>query len=126
KDDIRELGVPLETIDDPNAPANNQLQRYRIPQAAYELPADIHFTPHEIALLELASRVWRAGSLSDHSRRALLKLRSLGEVESDSLIGLAPRLNTRHRAFDPIDEAIGKQLIIEFSYLKPGDDAARR
>ena len=40
KDDIRELGVPLETIEDPADVGNNQALRYRIPRGAYELPAD--------------------------------------------------------------------------------------
>ena len=82
KEDIRELGVPLETIDSPSDPGNNQLKRYRIPRGRYELPEDITFTPEESTLLTLAARVWREGSLSAESRRALIKL---SDASSDSL-----------------------------------------
>ena len=47
KDDIRELGVPLETVEAPGDPGNNQNLRYRIPRGAYELPLDVSFTPEE-------------------------------------------------------------------------------
>nr|WP_243683175.1 hypothetical protein [Clavibacter michiganensis] len=64
KDDIRDLGVPLETVEAPGQEGNNQLLRYRIPRGAYELPADLSFTPEETTLLNLAAMVWREGSLS--------------------------------------------------------------
>jgi proteasome accessory factor B len=76
KDDIRELGVPLETIESPGQSGNNQNLRYRIPRGDYELPADISFSPEETTLLNLAAMVWREGSISGESRRAILKLRS--------------------------------------------------
>ena len=50
KDDIRELGVPLETIDSPGQAGNNQNLRYRIPRGAYELPADIAVSSGENAI----------------------------------------------------------------------------
>ena len=34
KDDIRDLGVPLETLDSPGDAGNNQTLRYRIPKGA--------------------------------------------------------------------------------------------
>src|SRR5699024_2872344 len=126
KDGIRSLGVPLETVDDPSSPDNNQLQRYRIPQTAYELPADVQLTAAEITLLELASRVWRSGSLSDDSRRALLKLRSLGDTDLDALVGLAPRVTTRHRAFGPLNDALTQRVFVEFDYVRPTSRHARR
>jgi len=125
KDDIRELGVPLETIDAPGDPGNNQTLRYRIPRAGYELPADIAFSPSETALLNLAAMAWREGSLSRESRRALLKLRSIGVETSDPLLGYAPRIRTRDAAFGPLSDALSKGVIASFSYLKPGDPAAR-
>ena len=125
KDDIRELGVPLETIDAPGDPGNNQTLRYRIPRAGYELPSDISFSPSETALLNLAAMAWREGSLSRESRRALLKLRSIGAETSDPLLGYAPRIRTRDAAFGPLTDALSKGVIVSFPYLKPGDPAAR-
>jgi len=126
KDDIRELGVPLETIDDPTAAGNNQALRYRIPRGAYELPEDISFSSEETALLTLAAMVWREGSLSHESRRALLKLRSLGGAASVPELEYAPRLRSRDAAFEPLRTALDRGVVVRFDYLKPGDEAARR
>lgn len=125
KDDIRDLGVPLETLDSPGDAGNNQTLRYRIPRGAYELPQDISFSSDETTLLNLAAMVWREGSLSGESRRALLKLRSLGVVPDEPIIGYAPRLRLRDAAFEPLSSALEKHLIVRFAYLKPGEDAAR-
>nr|WP_218870407.1 WYL domain-containing protein [Herbiconiux flava] len=125
KDDIRELGVPLEAIDTPGEPGNNQSLRYRIPRTAYELPADISFSDAETTLLNLAAMAWREGSLSRESRRALLKLRSIGVETSDPVLGYAPRIRTRDAAFDPLNDALSRGVGASFAYLKPGDAAAR-
>lgn len=125
KDDIRDLGVPLETIEAPGEAGNNQLLRYRIPRGAYELPADLTFDPDEIALLNLAAMVWREGSISGESRRALLKLRSLGVVADEPLVGYAPRVRLRDPAFEPLSAALDRGLVVRFAYLKPGEESAR-
>ena len=125
KDDIRELGVPLETVDSPGDAGNNQTLRYRIPRGAYELPQDISFSSDETTLLNLAAMVWREGSLSGESRRALLKLRSLGVTADEPVLGYAPRVRLRDAAFEPLSSALERHLIVRFPYLKPGQDAAR-
>ncbi|MEO6117303.1 MAG: WYL domain-containing protein [Pseudolysinimonas sp.] len=124
KDDIRDLGVPLETIDSPGDAGNNQTLRYRIPRGAYELPADISFSADETTLLNLAAMVWREGSLSGESRRALLKLRSLGVAADEPMLGYAPRVRLRDAAFEPLSAALEKHLIVRFLYLKPGENQA--
>jgi len=125
KDDIRDLGVPLETIDSPGDVGNNQTLRYRIPRGAYELPADIRFSSDETTLLNLAAMVWREGSLSGESRRALLKLRSLGVAADEPTLGYALCVRLRDAAFEPLSSALEKHLIVRFPYLKPGEDHAR-
>lgn len=125
KDDIRELGVPLETIEQPGEPGNNQNLRYRIPRGAYELPSDVRFSPEETTLLNLAAMVWREGSLSGESRRALVKLRGLGVTTAEPVLGYAPRLRARDAAFEPLADALGRRVRVKFSYLKPGDDEPR-
>ena len=47
KDDIRELGIPLETVESPDRPGNNQSLRYRIPKGQYDLPDEMRFSPDE-------------------------------------------------------------------------------
>ena len=126
KDDIRELGVPLETVDDPAAAGNNQLLRYRIPRGSYELPLDISFSPEETALLTLAAMVWREGTLSGESRRALLKLRSLGGTATVPELEYAPRIRSRDAAFEPLRTALDRGVVVRFDYLKPGEASPRR
>lgn len=125
KDDIRELGVPLETVQSPGDPGNNQNLRYRIPRGAYELPTDIAFSAEETTLLNLAAMVWREGSLSAESRRALHKLRSLGVTADEPVLGYAPRVRVRDVAFDALNAALGRGAYVRFAYLKPGEEQAR-
>ena len=73
----------------------------------------------------VTATVWREGSLSGESRRALLKLRSLGVTADEPLLGYAPRIRLRDAAFDPLDAAIRKAVRVRFSYLKPGEDSPR-
>ncbi|MDI2098194.1 helix-turn-helix transcriptional regulator [Ruicaihuangia caeni] len=124
KDDIRELGVPLETLEPPGEPGNNQNTRYRIPRVGYELPHDIAFTPEESALLKLAAMVWRDGAASAEARRAMLKLSGLGVDTAELALQYAPRLRVRDAAFEPLRSAIEKRRVVRFGYLKPGEDAA--
>jgi proteasome accessory factor B len=125
KDDIRDLGVPLETIESPGQAGNNQVLRYRIPRGAYELPADISFSAEETALLGMAAMVWREGSLSAESRRAVLKLRGLGLVAEQPVIDYAPRVRVRDASFEPLRAALEKNAVVRFAYLKPGEAEAR-
>lgn len=125
KDDIRELGIPLETVESPDRPGDNQALRYRIPKGQYDLPDEVRFTPDELALLGLAAEVWREASLSADSQRALTKLRSLGIEPREPVIGYAPRLRVRDAAFEPLRQALDRRQTVRFSYFKPGEAAPR-
>lgn len=125
KDDIRDLGVPLETIESAGQSGNNQTLRYRIPRGDYELPSDITFSAAETTLLNLAALVWREGSLSAESRRAVMKLRGLGLVSEDPVLGYAPRVRVRDAAFEPLRVALERNAVVRFAYLKPGEAEAR-
>lgn len=118
KDDLRELGVPLEIIEDPTG--DNHGLRYRIAKDDYELPAGITFSSDELTLLSLAARVWKEGSLSADSRRAITKLRSLGAEPDEPLIGYAPQLRVRDAAFEPLQRAMDRHQVVTFDYLNPG------
>ena len=133
KDDVRELGIPLETIETPGAAGNNQTLRYRIPKGEYDLPDDVRFTPDESALLSLAAMAWREGALSADSRRGLLKVRSAGSEDDDSdgagTLGVAtyaPRLRARDVAFEPLRAALDRAAAVRFDYITPGEHEARR
>jgi proteasome accessory factor B len=125
KDDIRELGIPLETVESPDRPGDNQALRYRIPKGQYDLPDEVRFTPDELALLGLAAEVWREASLSADSQRALTKLRSFGVEPHEPVIGYAPRLRVRDASFEPLRQALDRRQTVRFRYFKPGEGAPR-
>src|SRR5712691_3138114 len=74
KDELRELGIPLETG---VSSAGEDEAGYRIPRQAYELP-EIRLESDEAAVLGLAARVWRQAELAGAAAGALLKLRAAG------------------------------------------------
>ncbi|WP_241977805.1 helix-turn-helix transcriptional regulator [Cryobacterium cheniae] len=126
KDDIRELGIPLEVVEQQGEPGSNHHLRYRIPKGLYELPADVTFTPDELMLLKLAATVWREGSLSAESQRAMTKLHALGIDSSDPVLGYSPSLRVREASFEPLSKAMDRGQVVAFLYLKPGEAAAHR
>lgn len=126
KDELRTLGVPIETIGDPADPNDLREARYRIPQAEYDLPSDIAFSPAELAVLRLAGSVWSAESVSGDAQSGVRKIRALGIDGDEPIIGFAPRITARDAAFAPLQDAIERSRVVVFDYLKPGEDAARR
>ncbi|WP_417562928.1 helix-turn-helix transcriptional regulator [Microbacterium sp.] len=125
KESLRGLGVPIETIGDRLDPDDLREARYRIPTAEYALPADISFTPAEVAVLTLAGGVWSQGSLSADARSGLRKIRALGITVDEPIIGYSPRISLREASFAPLQRAIEQGRVVAFPYLKPGEDAAR-
>ncbi|HAS31436.1 MAG TPA: WYL domain-containing protein, partial [Microbacterium sp.] len=68
KENLRALGVPIETIGDWADPDDLREARYRVPAAEYTLPDDLEFSPAELALLTLAGSVWSESSMSVEAR----------------------------------------------------------
>jgi proteasome accessory factor B len=130
KEDLRELGVPLETglnhpfDDDPG---------YRIRQQAYELP-ELRLEADEAAVLGLAARVWQRAELAGAAAGALLKLRAAGidtasldgMDEHPSAQGIEPRLGTPEPAFGPLWEAVRDRRPVTFSYRGAGRSEPQR
>lgn len=125
KEALRGLGVPIETIGDWADPDDLREARYRVPSAEYELPEDIDFTPAELALLNLAGGVWSESSMSDDARSGLRKIRALGDLVDEPIIGFSPRLSVHEPAFLPLQQAIEQSRVVTFPYLKPGESAPR-
>lgn len=126
KQTLRGLSIQIETIGDYADPDDLREARYRIPTAEYELPADIDFTPAELALLNLASGVWSESSMSADARSGLRKIRAIGIDVDAPIIGYSPRINLREPSFGPLQRAIEQGRVVGFTYVKPGDGAARR
>nr|WP_244954173.1 WYL domain-containing protein [Spelaeicoccus albus] len=127
KDELRELGIPVvtgtnETLFDDDTTTTG----YKIDREAYQLPV-LDFTAAEATVLGIASRTWQQASLAGPAARALTKLRAVGvEPDSESLIGVEPRVRTVEPAFAPLYRAVGHRRSVTFSYRKPGGDTAER
>jgi proteasome accessory factor B len=123
KDELRELGIPLET--GTNAPGDEE-SGYRISRQAYELP-DIRLEPDEVAVLGLAARVWRQAELAGAAEGALLKLRAAGiDAEDLTQPGIEPRLQTGEAAFGPLWEAVRDRRPVSFGYRAAGRSASQQ
>lgn len=123
KTQLRELGIPVETIDSPEESGNNQLTRYRITKSRLQMPDSIRFTEDELALLRGAALAWRDGSLTDESRRSIMKLSALGAGFDAQHIGIAPQLGIVEPSAPALRAAITAQKPVRFAYQLPTNDA---
>ncbi|GAB2838484.1 WYL domain-containing protein [Actinocorallia aurea] len=121
KDELRELGIPLEL----GADEGDEIG-YRIPPHAYELP-DIHLTPDEVAVLGLAARVWQQTSMAEAASGALFKLRAAG-IDADPAGSpvLESRLAADDPAFPALYEAVRDGRPVAFDYVKMGRSEPQR
>jgi proteasome accessory factor B len=81
KNELRDLGIPLETG---RVSSFDPAEGYRINRDAYALP-DIELTPDEAAAVAVATRLWESPELVTATQGALLKLRAAGvDVDPDA------------------------------------------
>lgn len=123
KDQLRELGIPVETIDSPLESGNNRLTRYRISKELLEMPADVRFTARELAVLRLAALAWSEGSLTAEARRSAMKIESLGAGLDVRHLGIAPRLGLSEPAAPALRQAIEEGRVVRFDYRLPSREA---
>lgn len=119
KEQLRSLGIHIETLDSPLEPGNNQLTRYRVAKERLQFPSDLRFSERELMLLRLAALAWSEGSLSAEARRALMKLESLGAGLDVQYLGIAPKLGSAEPAAAPLQTAIDSGSIVRFAYTNP-------
>ncbi|MDY6998190.1 MAG: YafY family protein [Actinomycetota bacterium] len=74
KNELRDLGIPLETG---RASTTDPTEGYRINRDAYALPA-VDLTPDEAAAVAVATQLWESPELITATQGALLKLRAAG------------------------------------------------
>ncbi len=124
KDDLRELGIPIEIgylqkgfEDEPG---------YRIRRDQVALP-DIRLEPDEAAVVGLAARLWEHASLAEATSSAVLKLRAGGvPVDAKALTVVQPHLGSHDAAFDPLWNAVLSRTAVSFDYRAPGRRRRRR
>ena len=123
KDELRELGIPLETG---VSATPDEEPGYRIQRQAYGLP-EIRLEPDEAAVLGLAARAWRRAELAGAAAGALLKLRAAGiDAEETTQPGIEPRLQTGEAAIGPLWEAVRDRRPVSFSHRAAGRSSSQQ
>lgn len=117
KDELRELGIPLET--GTNSAAHDDEPGYRIARRDYELP-EIHLEPDEAAALGLAARLWQSAPLAGATGSALLKLRAAGVEAPTTPAALEPRVGASEPSFEGCLSAVRDGRAVEFTYRTSG------
>lgn len=113
--------IPAEAMDD------NQEYRYLIANEDFVWPKGVNLSSKQVALLNLASKVWAKASLSQDASRALVRIRAMGEsAQGNDLIGIAPRIRTHENAFLPLSSAIQSHSRVAFDYQKPQSTETER
>src|SRR5579875_1444808 len=86
KNELRDLGIPLETG---KVSAFDPVEGYRINRDAYALPP-VELTPEEAAAVAVATQLWESPELVTATQGALLKLRAAGvDVDPDAPVTIA-------------------------------------
>jgi proteasome accessory factor B len=117
KQDLRDLGIPLETGSD--SPFDDE-PGYRIRRDDYSLP-EIVFEPAELAVLGVAARTWQHASLSGQAFEAVVKLRAAGVDIDDAVpVAIETRVTTSEPAFEPLRQATSDRRPVRFDYRTPG------
>ncbi|GAA2394191.1 WYL domain-containing protein [Streptomyces glaucosporus] len=126
KDDLRELGMVIETVENLDGEIAYQARR-----DSNRLPP-ITLDAEEAAALTLAAKVWQQARLAGAASGALQKLRAAGMPLADTEGGgdpygghsaLEPRIPAREPAFEPLMLACRDRRPVTFAYRK--SNAAR-
>ncbi len=86
KNELRDLGIPLETG---KASSFEPVEGYRINRDAYALPR-VDLTSEEAAAVAVATQLWESPELITATQGALLKLRAAGvDLDPDASVSIA-------------------------------------
>ncbi|MER6105897.1 WYL domain-containing protein [Streptomyces sp. NPDC001832] len=116
KDDLRELGLVIETVENLDGDTG-----YLARRDSNRLPP-ITLDAEEAAALGLAAKVWQQARLAGAASGALQKLRAAGMPESEDAYevhsALEPRIPVHEAAFEPLMLACRDRRPVTFDYRK--------
>ena len=120
KDELRGMGIPVETVLD----ANGEVEGYLI--ARQTTPEDLSFTADELALLALAAASWQEAILEAPATTALRKIEAVsGDAPAvQNLEGI--RVTATDAALLPLMAALREQHVVTFDYQGRSDIKAER
>jgi len=112
KEDLRDLGIPLET--GTNSAFDDE-PGYRIARGDYALPP-LTLEPDEAAAVGLAARMWTTAAMGSAATRALRKLEAAGVDMVALPDGLQPRVEATGAAFPALAAAVHEGRVVTFDY----------
>jgi proteasome accessory factor B len=116
KDDLRELGLVIETVENIDGEIG-----YLARRDSNRLPA-VSLDAEEAAALGLAAKVWQQARLAGAASGALQKLRAAGLPEDvdpyETHSALEPRIPAHEAAFEPLMLACRDRRPVAFDYRK--------
>lgn len=116
KDDLRELGLVIETVENLDGDTG-----YLARRDSNRLPP-ITLDAEEAAALGLAAKVWQQARLAGAASGALQKLRAAGMPEAEDAYevhsALEPRIPVHEAAFEPLMLACRDRRPVTFDYRK--------
>jgi proteasome accessory factor B len=112
KEDLRDLGIPLETG---TTSYSDDDIGYRIARQDYALPA-LALEPDEAAAVGLAARMWSSAALGAPATRALRKLEAAGVEVTALPEGLQPRVGTGGTDLPAVAAAVREGRRVTFGY----------
>lgn len=120
KDELRAMGVPIETGTD-DAYFDDELG-YRIRRTDFELPP-IELDADEAAVVALAAQSWQQARLASSTQSAWAKLRAAGvETDPTRITTMSPTVVAREAAFEPMWQAVLSRSVVRFGYRRQGAD----
>lgn len=122
KEELRSMGVPIETVE--GSIGAGGIDGYRVRSEQYALP-EVSFTSEELTVLALAAQVWEEASLGPAARSALRKLEASGGEARGDGVGVIARVTTREPSFAAFLAASQARRPVRFDYRKPGEAQAQ-
>ncbi len=122
KDLLRSMGVPIVVERDP---AHEDDVGYRIDLERWTLP-EVTFTPEEIGVLSLAATVYNDAQWRAVAGRGVTKVRSLGPGTREEAPPVMLTLRVPEEAFDVLQDAVARRIVVEFDYVPLRSPRARR
>ncbi|GGS38528.1 MULTISPECIES: WYL domain-containing protein [Streptomyces] len=124
KDDLRELGLVIETVENLDGDIG-----YLARRDSNRLPP-ITLDAEEAAALGLAAKVWQQARLAGAASGALQKLRAAGMPEAEDAYevhsALEPRIPVHEAAFEPLMLACRDRRPVTFDYRKANSARAEQ
>ncbi|WP_062517197.1 helix-turn-helix transcriptional regulator [Demequina gelatinilytica] len=122
KKELRELGVPIETIEDP---VHGDEIGYRIRPAEAAMPA-LDLTAAELAVVSIATDYWRGAVLGGDARQTVMKLASSAEHGPRVELPFAALPAVANDAFGALVEAVADRQSVRFEYSSVSSGAGTR